>query len=104
MLVCVVLPVACTPRKGSYELQSEAEGEVPVSPSDPAHSSAPTLAQEYLLPNQGAADHEGGSAAEVRVPLVLFGLCFLFLLIECITAVLLEQQCIGVIELLLTSE
>lgn len=47
-----------------YELQSEAEGEVPVSPSDPAHRAAPALAQEYLLPDQGAAHHERGSAAE----------------------------------------
>lgn len=71
MLVCVIFPVACASRESSYELQSEAEGEVPVSPTDPAHSSAPPLAQEYLLPNQGAADHERGAAAEVRLPLPL---------------------------------
>lgn len=100
MLVCVTFPVACTPREGSYELQSEAEGEVPVSPTDPAHCSAPTLAQEHLLPNQGAAHHERGSAAEVRVPLLLFCLSFLFLLTKCIPAVLLWQWCMAVRELL----
>jgi len=44
MLVSVVFPIACTTRKGSYELQSEAEGEVPVSPKDQTHSSTPSLA------------------------------------------------------------
>lgn len=87
MLVCVIFPVACTPREGSHELQPEAEGEVPVSPTDPAHRSAPTLAQEYLLPDQGAADHERGPAAQVCVPLLLFWLYFL--MVKSITAVLL---------------
>lgn len=44
MLLCGVFPVACTTREGSYELQSEAEGEVPASPKDQAHCSTPSLA------------------------------------------------------------
>lgn len=44
MLVCVIFLVAGTTREGSYELQSEAEGEVPASPADQTHSSAPSLA------------------------------------------------------------
>lgn len=39
-----VFPIACTTREGSYELQPEAEGEVPVSPTDQTHSSTPSLA------------------------------------------------------------